>query len=404
MTDPAEPIPAPTNVSAADLEIKNAQLIFSAVWQDLVETRGRDNLRFPREFIWLGGAPGAGKGTNTPFIAEMRGITAQPIVISNLLTTPQAVAIKNAGKMVGDREVIGLLFDELLKPEYHEGVIVDGFPRTMVQVECLKMFYHAMLELHSDYRSTPLSHYFRKPMFRIALLFVSEEVSVLRQLKRGREIQEHNRQVRESGIGKLQEERVTDVDPELCRNRYRTFKETTFDALQSLQKLFHFHFIDGEGNLREVQQAILREFTYQSTLELNQEVFELIRNIPIAHQLTMHARQELVERLEKYEEENHALFQRVVRIIEDKMIPIIRAHSISGHAQINSEDELFDDPLALRIMIDVFSERGFHASVDIHRMDVPERVNPETWEIICRTKKVYRIEIRYQPSEIRRGH
>src|SRR5438046_2169214 len=148
-----------------DLEIKDAHLIFSAVWDDLLERLGRDNLRFPREFIWLGGAPGAGKGTNTPFIAKTRDITAAPIVISNLLTSPQAVAIKNLGKMVGDREVIGLLFDELLKPEYHEGVIIDGFPRTTVQVECLKMFYHAMLELHSDYRATPLARYFRKPLF-----------------------------------------------------------------------------------------------------------------------------------------------------------------------------------------------------------------------------------------------
>lgn len=404
MDAPADNPASKARPSAADLEIKDAQLIFSAVWADILEGHGRDNLRFPREFIWLGGAPGAGKGTNTPFIADTRGITAPPIVISDLLTTPQAVEIKNQGKMVGDREVIGLLLEELLKPKYHDGVIVDGFPRTTVQVECLKMFYHAMLELHSEYRATPLVHYFRKPMFRIALLFVSEEVSVLRQIKRGKEKQEHNREVAESGIGKPLEVRVTDLDPDLCRNRYRVFKETTFDALQSLQRLFHFHFIDAEGNLKEVQQNILREFTYQSTLELNQETFELIRNIPVASQLTLHARQELVERLERYEEDAKPLFQRVVKFIEDKMMPIIRAHSISGHAQINTEDELFDDPLALRIMIDVFSERGFHASVDIHRMDVPERVNPETWEIICRTKRVCRIEVRYQPSEIRRGH
>src|SRR4051812_13000360 len=143
------------------LEVKDAQLIFSAVWDDLVQKHGRDNLRFPREFIWLGGAPGAGKGTNTPFIAGLRDITAPPIVISNLLTSPQAVAIKDAGKMVGDREVIGLLFDELLAPQYYEGVIVDGFPRTKVQVECLKILYQAMLELHSAYRHTPLARFFR---------------------------------------------------------------------------------------------------------------------------------------------------------------------------------------------------------------------------------------------------
>jgi adenylate kinase len=398
-----EPIDVPLR-TPGDLEIKDAQLIFSAVWDDLAEKHGRENLRFPRDFIWLGGAPGAGKGTNTPFIAQTRGITAPPIVVSDLLTTPQAVAIKNAGKMVGDREVIGLLMEELLKPEYHEGVIVDGFPRTIVQAETLKMFYNALLSLHDEFRNSSLSRFFRKPLFRIALLFVSEEISVERQLKRGREIQQHNRQVRESGVGKLKEERVTDVDPELCRNRYQTFKDTTFDALQSLRKFFHFHFIDAEGNLDEVQHNIVREFTYQSSVDLSHEVFDLIRRIPEAGQLALHARQELVERLEQYEQNHKALFQRVVKFIEDKMIPIIRAHAISGHTQINSEDELFDDPLALRMMIDVFSERGFHAMVDIHRMDVPERINPETWEITCRVKRVYRFEVRYQASEIRRGH
>src|SRR3954471_5296906 len=159
------PDPPPKPPPAPDLEIKDAQLIFSAVWADLIEKHGRDNLRFPREMIWLGGAPGAGKGTNTPFIARTRDITALPVVISGLLTSPQATAIKNAGAMVGDREVIGLLFDELLDPKYHDGVIVDGFPRTKVQVECLKLFYHATLELHAEFRGTPLAREFRKPMF-----------------------------------------------------------------------------------------------------------------------------------------------------------------------------------------------------------------------------------------------
>lgn len=389
-----------------DLEVKDAHLIFAAVWDDLIQKHGRENLRFPREFIWLGGAPGAGKGTNTPFIAGLRGITSAPIVVSNLLTSPQAVAMKDAGKMVGDREVIGLLFEELLSPQYYEGVIVDGFPRTKMQVECLKKFYHAMLELHGGDRHTSVTRFFRKPMFRIALLFVSEEVSVQRQLRRGLEKQEHNRQVRATGVGKLVEERLTDTDAELCRNRYRTFKETTFDALQSLRQIFHFHYIDAEGDLQEVQRNILQEFSYQSSLELSHDVYELIRNIPVASQLALHARQELVERLEMYEEQHKPLFHEVVKLINEKMIPIVKAHAISGHARINTEDELFGDKdgLALRIMIDIFSERGYHASVDVHRMDVPERINPDTWEIICRTKKVYRIEIQYPPCEIRRGN
>jgi adenylate kinase len=85
-------------------------------------------------------------------------------------------------------------------------------------------------------------------------------------------------------------------------------------------------------------------------------------------------------------------------------MPIVHAHAMSGHAQINSEEALLDDPVALRMMIDVFSERGYQTTVDVHRVDVPVRVNPDTWEIVCGTKKVFRIEVRYPPSDIRRGH
>ena len=401
MSEPVPvPPPPPVPPATADLEIKDAQLIFSAVWADLLE-RHAGGVRFPNEFIWLGGAPGAGKGTNTPFIARARDITAPPVVVSSLLTAPMAIALKNAGHLVGDREVIALLLEELLDPRYRDGVIVDGFPRTKVQVEFLKLFYHALLGLNGDGAAGAGT---RKPMFRIALLFVSEEVSVERQLKRGRLIREHNRQVRESGVGELLEERVTDLDPGLCRKRYKAFKDTTFDALQSLRQIFHFHFIDAEGDLPEVQRNILREFAYQSSLELSPEVFGLIQDIPVATQLALHARQELVRRLEQYECESPDLFRQVVGLIESKLIPVVRAHAMSGHAQINSEEALFDNPVALRMVIDVLSERGFHVTVDIHRVDVPERINPETWEILCRTKKVYRIEVRYPPSDIRRGH
>src|SRR6266540_7523564 len=151
----------PVEGKVSDLEIKDTRLIFDSAWQDLQADIGRENLRFPKEIILLGGAPGAGKGTNTAFIAKTRSLTCQPIVISALLDSPEAKALKDAGHMVGDREVVGLLLRELLRPEYHDGVIIDGFPRTTVQVECLKLFYHAMLDLHSDHRATPQARYFR---------------------------------------------------------------------------------------------------------------------------------------------------------------------------------------------------------------------------------------------------
>ena len=91
-------------------------MIFTPIWDALEEDVGRHSLRFPKEIILLGGAPGAGKGTQTQFISEARGLTCPPIVISELLTTPEMAQIKAGGGMVGDKEVVTLLLRKLLDP------------------------------------------------------------------------------------------------------------------------------------------------------------------------------------------------------------------------------------------------------------------------------------------------
>ena len=182
-----------------DLEVKDARIIFTPSWEDLQEEVGRENLRFPKEIILLGGAPGAGKGTQTQFINETRGLTCPPIVISELLTTPEMEKLKAQGVMVGDKEVVSLLLRKLLEPTYRDGVVLDGFPRTPVQVECLKLLVEKINELHDQFADTPLAIHFRRPTIHAMVLFVSESTSIARQLGRGREIAEHNKKVAETG-------------------------------------------------------------------------------------------------------------------------------------------------------------------------------------------------------------
>ncbi len=398
ITDPVAKPSAP-----ADLEIKDAQIIFNHVWKQLISDLGRDQLRFPKELILLGGAPGAGKGTNTDFIRELRGITAPPIVVSALLDSPEARKLKAQGGMVGDREVVGILFRKLLEPEQQNGAILDGFPRTKVQVECLKMLFDEMMALRRDFSATPDAAHFKQPIFHIMVLFVDESESIARQMKRGREVLAHNEEVRRSGLGDLWEERPTDFDADLARNRYRVFKEQTYNALVSLKKIFHFHFINAQAPLELVQEDIVRELEYQSSLELDPRTFDLLRRLPLASEIVRHARQDLVRRLDEYKVESPELLNAVVEFIEHKMMPIIVRHAISGRADINSEDALFHDPEALAMLIDVFSERGFHATVDLHRVEIPQRFDPQTGEITCRVKKVFRFSIRFKGSQIRRG-
>lgn len=387
----------------ADLEVKDAQLIFTSVWKNLESEHGRSNLRFPKELILLGGAPGAGKGTNTDYIREVRDITAKPIVVSELLSTVDMKAVKARGHMVGDREVVNLVFRELLKPQYQSGAILDGFPRTKVQVECLKMLFDNMIALRREFSDGPDSIHLKQPTFHIMVLFVDEAESVARQLKRGRQTIAHNEEVAKSGIGEPQEERPTDFNEALARNRYRTFKEKTYDALVSLKQIFHFHFINAQAPPDVVKENILRELEYQSSLELDPRTFVAMQKLPVASDIVMHARRDLVSRLDKYEIEHAELFHNTIDLINERMIPIIICHAISGRATIRTEDPLLDDPVALAMLIDVFSERGFHASVDLRRSEIPERFDLKTGEVFCRQKKVFRITIHFKGSEIRRG-
>jgi adenylate kinase len=397
------PVSEPRSSKIVDLEVKDARIIFTPIWEGLEQEVGRENLRFPKEIILLGGAPGAGKGTQTEFINEARGLTCPPIVISELLRTPEMEKLKAQGLMVGDSEVVAILLRTLLDPTYRDGVVLDGFPRTPVQVECLKLLVDKIGELYDQFAHTPLGIHFRRPTIHAMVLFVSESTSVARQLGRGREIAEYNRKAADTGIGIPFELRETDLSEDLARRRYQVFKEQTWTALTSLRQLYHYHFVNAEGPIAEVQANILKELKYQSSLELDPRTFERLRALPLAEELVVHGRQELVKRLDSYELEHTQLLAQIVELVSTKFMPIITRHALSGRAQVNSEDPIFHEPLAIPMLIDLFSERGYHAVVDKHIQDIPERIDLATGTIKCRSKIVYRIQINFEASKIRRG-
>ena len=386
-----------------DLEVKDAQLIFNTVWEKLEDEVGHENLWFPKELTLLGGAPGAGKGTHTEFMMKARGFTCPTIVISYLLTTPEAQKIKDGGGMVGDKEVVGILLRKLLDEDFRDGAVLDGFPRTKVQVECLKLLVDRINQLHAEFADTPHATNFRRPTSHAMVLVITERTSIERQLKRGAEIAEHNKEVQETGVGELWVQRATDTSENTARHRYQVFKEQTWDALNSLKELYHYHFINAEGTIEEVEENILNELKYQSSLELEPRTYDRLRPLPLAEEITLHGRQELVKRLDSYELEHTELFNTVVEMIRGRFMPIIKRHALSGRAHVNAEDPIFDNPLAIAILIDIFSERGFHAVVDKHIREVPERVDLETGRIYTGVRFIYRIQIRFKGSEIRRG-
>ncbi|MBQ9209288.1 MAG: adenylate kinase [Oscillospiraceae bacterium] len=90
------------------------------------------------------GAPGAGKGTQAEIISEKLGIPQ--ISTGNILRAAvkagtemglKAKSFMDAGGLVPDEVVIGILKDRIAEPDCAKGYILDGFPRTVPQAEAL---------------------------------------------------------------------------------------------------------------------------------------------------------------------------------------------------------------------------------------------------------------------------
>jgi adenylate kinase len=91
------------------------------------------------------GPPGAGKGTQAAFIKERFGIpqisTGDMLRAAVKAGTPLGLAAKkvmDAGELVSDDIIIGLVKERLKAPDCRAGYLFDGFPRTIPQADALK--------------------------------------------------------------------------------------------------------------------------------------------------------------------------------------------------------------------------------------------------------------------------
>ena len=174
----------------------------------------------------LFGPPGAGKGTQSESLITHYGLIH--LSTGDLLRSEvkaetalglKAKAIMDAGNLVSDDIVIGMIRSRLQQNKDAKGFIFDGFPRTAAQAEALDQ----LLEENGS------------SITKMLALEVAEEELVKRLLNRGKD----------SG-------RADDQDESIIRNRIQEYENKTAPLKNYYANQGKFQDIDGVGSLEKI--------------------------------------------------------------------------------------------------------------------------------------------------------
>jgi adenylate kinase len=180
--------------------------------------------------IVLLGAPGSGKGTQAARLKAQLGVahisTGDLLRAEVAAGTPlglQAKAVMEAGRLVSDDIMLGMLENRLAQPDAQAGFILDGYPRNLAQANALDGLLSRI----------------GKPLDVAVLLEVDSELLFQRL------------------AGRAQAEGRKDDNPETVRERLRVYAEQTAPLIGFYRERGQLAALDGVGSLDEVYARIV---------------------------------------------------------------------------------------------------------------------------------------------------
>lgn len=176
------------------------------------------------------GAPGSGKGTQAARLKAALGVphisTGDLLRAAVAAGTPlglKAKAVMEAGHLVSDDIVLGMLEQRLAQPDVRTGFILDGYPRNLEQVRALDALLARM----------------RQPLDAVVKLRVPSDVIIART------------ELRHKAEGRA------DDDPATVRKRLEVYAEQTAPVAEHYTRAGILRLVDGVGALDEVFARIM---------------------------------------------------------------------------------------------------------------------------------------------------
>lgn len=206
--------------------------------------------------IVLLGPPGSGKGTQAKMLVEhykvpqiSTGDLLRAAVAAGTPLGKQAKSVIDAGRLVSDDVVLGIIRERLAQPDARAGFILDGFPRTLRQAEALDEMLARL--------DTPLQG--------AILLDVDFDVIVQRVVERrsctdcGQVYNINSTPPRTAGVcdkcgGKLVQ-RADDTE-ETVRNRLRVYQEQTAPLVDYYGRQDKLKSVKGQGDIAKIFAAL----------------------------------------------------------------------------------------------------------------------------------------------------
>lgn len=183
------------------------------------------------------GPPGAGKGTQAKRLEEKYGL--KQLSTGDMLRAEiaggtelglKAKAIMDSGALVSDDIVIAMIASRMQQDDCKNGVIFDGFPRTVAQAEALDVMLAEK----------------NRPLSAVVELKVDEEALVKRLNNRINETKARGEEVR------------GDDNEETLRKRLQVFREQTAPIIPYYKDKGLLQSVDGMAEMDVVEQAIAK--------------------------------------------------------------------------------------------------------------------------------------------------
>ncbi|POF31548.1 adenylate kinase [Roseibium marinum] len=183
----------------------------------------------------LVGPPGAGKGTQAARLVEKHGIPQlstgdmlRAAVAARTQVGLKAKEVMDAGGLVSDEIVVGIIHDRIAEDDARKGFILDGFPRTLAQAEALDKML-----LADDQK-----------LDAVLELRVDQTKLVDRIIKRAADAKAAGQPVRK------------DDDPEVFKQRLEAYNRDTAIVVPYYDKANLLSVIDGMQSIDEVTASI----------------------------------------------------------------------------------------------------------------------------------------------------